>query len=102
MAQTRTTLSISLPAPLRAWVDRQAKAGEYGTSGKYVQHLLLRVRQEQAELEKLLLDGLASGPSRPFDAAMKARVIRKGKAEARAIQERRAARILPAPRRKSA
>src|SRR5207249_154099 len=62
---TRTTMNVSLPAPLKRWVDERAKKGDYGTSSEYIRHLLRseRRRQLQEETDALLVEGLESGPA---------------------------------------
>lgn len=54
-----STMNISLPEPLKKFVDeRVAKAG-YGTSSEYVRELIRR-DQDRLQLRGLLLDGAAS------------------------------------------
>lgn len=54
-----TTLNISIPKPLRNYVEFQAAAGNYSTS-EYLRHLIRedQIRHEQAE-RNLLWDYLA-------------------------------------------
>lgn len=61
-----TTLNVSLPAKLKAFVERQVARGGYGSSSEYVRQLIRTAmrRQAQDELEQKLLEGLASGPGR--------------------------------------
>jgi antitoxin ParD1/3/4 len=62
-----TTMNISLPDAMKAFVDGQVTQGGYGTSSEYVREL---IRKEQARLQfrQLLLDGLNSAPLAPADA----------------------------------
>ena len=54
-----STMNISLPEPLKKFVDdRVAKAG-YGTSSEYVRELIRR-DQDRLHLRELLLEGAAS------------------------------------------
>lgn len=59
-----STMNISLPAPLKAFVDEQVDRGGYSTSSEYVRTLIRR-DQERLHLRSLLLDGAASAPSAP-------------------------------------
>jgi len=63
-----STMNISLPGPLRAFVDRQVAERSYGSSSEYVRDLI-RKDQDRQQLRHLLLDGAASPPTAPADAA---------------------------------
>jgi antitoxin ParD1/3/4 len=60
-----SSVSISLPASLRAFVERRAEEQGYGTVSDYFRDLVLKdqKRQGEARLEELLLEGLNSGES---------------------------------------
>ena len=74
------TMNISLPDELKSFVDEQVDARGYGTSSEYVRELIRRDRDRQ-HLRGLLLEGAASAPAAPADAAyfdgLRARVRRK-------------------------
>jgi antitoxin ParD1/3/4 len=57
-----TTLTISLPNSLKAFIDSQLATKGYGNVSEYVRSLLrdAQAREEDAQLESLLLEGLAS------------------------------------------
>ncbi|HEY2482448.1 MAG TPA: type II toxin-antitoxin system ParD family antitoxin [Caulobacteraceae bacterium] len=61
-------MNISLPDALKAFVDAQVAGGGYGTSSEYVRELIRRDK-DRAHLRRLLLDGAASPPAAPADAA---------------------------------
>lgn len=56
-----TSLNISLPDSMKAFIEKQATAGGFGTVSEYARHLI-RKAQRDARLEQLLLEGLHSGP----------------------------------------
>jgi antitoxin ParD1/3/4 len=58
-----SSVSISLPDSLRAFVERRTEEQGYGTVSDYFRDLILKDqrRQGEARLEKLLLEGLNSG-----------------------------------------
>jgi len=62
-SEGRTSLNVSLPGSLRAFVEEQARIGGYGTVSEYVRHLLREAQKRSVEeqLEKLLLTGIESG-----------------------------------------
>ncbi len=60
-------MNISLPAPLKAFVDEQVSGRGYGTSSEYVRELI-RKDQDRQRLRGLLLDGAASPAGAPADA----------------------------------
>jgi antitoxin ParD1/3/4 len=54
-----STMNISLPEPLKQFVDSQVAGGSYGTSSEYVR-MLIRREQEKEAFRKLILDGMNS------------------------------------------
>lgn len=60
-------MNISLPEPLRQFVDQQVAGRGYGTSSEYVRELI-RKDQDRQHLRGLLLAGAASEPTAPLDA----------------------------------
>ena len=58
-----TTLNISLPDSMRAFIDEQTKTGAYSTASEYLRALVRedQKRRAQEHLEALLLEGLESG-----------------------------------------
>lgn len=62
------TMNISLPDPLKAFVEHQVQQGGYGTSSEYVRELIRR-DQHRATLRRLVLDGAASPPATAADDA---------------------------------
>jgi antitoxin ParD1/3/4 len=64
------TMNISLPDPMRDWVQMQIQAGKYSSSSDYVRDL---IRQDQerrdkiAALQKAITEGLESGVAEDFD-----------------------------------
>jgi antitoxin ParD1/3/4 len=62
--EARTTLNISLPEPMRDYVDQQVAQGSYSTASEYIRQLV-REDQKRAAKERLetLMEGIESGPS---------------------------------------
>ena len=62
------SLNISLPAPLREWIESQIKGGRYGNASEYVRELIRRDQERQAQqrLEQVLLEGVTSGKASPL------------------------------------
>jgi antitoxin ParD1/3/4 len=63
-----STMNISLPDALKSFVDAQVTERGYGTSSEYVRELI-RTDQDRRHLRGLLLQGAASAPGTPVDAA---------------------------------
>jgi antitoxin ParD1/3/4 len=63
-----TTVTISLPESLKDFVERQIKAKDFGNVSEYFRTLLreARAKEEDARLEALLVEGLASGEEVPL------------------------------------
>jgi antitoxin ParD1/3/4 len=55
-----TPTTVTLPDPLKAYVEDQVARGGYGSAGEYIRDLIRRDRDRQI-LRGLLIDGLASG-----------------------------------------
>lgn len=63
-----STMNISLPESLKAFVDDQVARRGYGTSSEYVRELIRR-DQDRQTLRALLLEGGASVPGEVADAS---------------------------------
>ena len=66
MVSAMSTMNISLPDPLRAFVEEQVRSGSYSSSSEYVRKLI-RDDRARLQLRALLLDGAASPPGAPAD-----------------------------------
>ena len=64
------TMNVSLPNEMKSWVEKQAGTGRYSNSSDYVRNLIRR-DQERADaisaMQRVIDEGLASGPAAPFD-----------------------------------
>ena len=66
------SMNISLPEPMREWVQAQIEAGKYASSSDYIRDL---IRQDQGRRDKVsalqlaIEDGLRSGEAEEFDFA---------------------------------
>lgn len=64
------TMNVSLPDQMKDWVENQAQSGRYSNSSDYVRDLI-RKDQERAvkvaNMQKLIDEGLASGPAENFN-----------------------------------
>ncbi len=60
-----TGFNISLPDPLKKFIDAEVRRGGYSTPSAYVRALVRAEQKRKAEvhLERLLLEGLESGPA---------------------------------------
>jgi antitoxin ParD1/3/4 len=56
-----STMNVSLPDELKAFVDAQTERGGYGSTSEFVRDLIRREQDRQA-LRALLLDGASSPP----------------------------------------
>jgi antitoxin ParD1/3/4 len=63
-----STMNISLPDSLKAYVDEQVAGRGFGTSSEYVRELI-RKDQDRQNLRALLLDGAGFAPTEPSDKA---------------------------------
>ncbi len=67
------TMNVSLPDPLRDWVETQVKGGEYANASDYIRDLIRHDQRRHQELRTAIAEGLASGrSSRKAEDIMKA------------------------------
>jgi len=78
-----TTMNVSLPDGLKAFVEEQVGSRGYGTASEYVRELI-RKDQERQRLRGLLLAGATSAAGPPADDAYFAGLRRRVRQEARA------------------
>jgi|HubBroStandDraft_1064217.scaffolds.fasta_scaffold401138_1 antitoxin ParD1/3/4 len=60
-----TSLNVSLPEPLKKYIERQTRQGGYSTPSEYMRDLIRADQRQKARdrVEALLLEGLESGPA---------------------------------------
>lgn len=60
------TMNVSLPDPMKHWVEARAKTGRYSNASDYVRDLIRRDQAQAAkiaEIQRLVTEGLDSGVS---------------------------------------
>lgn len=62
------TMNISLPEPLKRFVDQQVREGGFASTSDYMRDLIRKQRDIEA-LRRQLLDGANSGPGKVIDDA---------------------------------
>lgn len=63
-----TTMNISLPDGLKAFVDERVQSAGYGTSSEYLRELIRRDK-DRTQFREHLLAGVRSGAAGPMDAS---------------------------------
>jgi antitoxin ParD1/3/4 len=64
------TMNISLPAPMRLWVEERAASGQDANNSDYVRDLIRKDQQQTeklAALQSAITQGLVSGEAKEFD-----------------------------------
>lgn len=67
------TMNVSLPEPMKAWVERQTEGGFYGNASDYIRDLIRKDQERKnaiAALQAAITEGVESGEAQPFDAAV--------------------------------
>lgn len=61
-------MNISLPPPLKDWVDEQVSRRGFGTASEFVRQMLREEQQRQLRqrIDTALIEGIESGPSTPM------------------------------------
>jgi antitoxin ParD1/3/4 len=64
----RTSMHISLPGPLKEWVEQQVEKRGYSTASEYVRDVLRREQEQaaRARVDTLLTEAINSGESTPL------------------------------------
>lgn len=60
------TMNVSLPDPMRNWVEAQTKSGRFGNASDYVRDLIRRDQERAAQiaqLQQMVDEAIASGVS---------------------------------------
>ncbi len=57
------TMNVSLPDPMRDWVETQVKGGVYANASDYIRDLIRHDQQRHQELKAAIAEGLQSGRS---------------------------------------
>jgi len=79
------TMNVSLPDPMKAWVEAQVNGGQYGNASDYVRDLIRRDQQDREQIKTLqaaITKGLESGIS---DRAMQD-ILKEARSKAKAAK----------------
>jgi antitoxin ParD1/3/4 len=60
-----TTMNVSLPQPMKHWVEKQTQSDRYSNASDYVRDLIRRGQDRQtkiAQMQSLVTEDLNSGP----------------------------------------
>jgi len=74
------TMNISLPDPMKEWVESQTADGRYSNSSDYVRDLIRRDRtraEKIAQMQALVDEARASGVSTKTFAEIRADILRR-------------------------
>ncbi|AUQ50907.1 Antitoxin ParD4 [Phaeobacter inhibens] len=66
------TMNVSLPDPMKAWVEAQTRDGLYGNASDYVRDLIRKDQEKReavATLQRAVTEGIESGAAEKFDPA---------------------------------
>ncbi len=84
------TMNISLPDPMKQYVEEQVSAGGYSSASEYVRELVRadQKRRAKEELEQILMNAMSSGD--PIDITPEVVEDVKRRLRARAVQRKAA------------
>jgi antitoxin ParD1/3/4 len=71
VSKPMSTLNISLPDSMRTFIEQKVSQSGYSTASEYIRQLVRedQKRAAQERLERLLMEGIESGPSKDMTAA---------------------------------
>jgi antitoxin ParD1/3/4 len=58
------TMNVSLPDPMKDWVEDRVKSGQYANASDYVRDLIRRDQEKRDALVQALIEGEQSGVSK--------------------------------------
>jgi antitoxin ParD1/3/4 len=61
---TMASMNVSLPEPMKDWVEDRVKSGRYSNASDYVRDLIRRDQEQREVLISALVEGEKSGVSR--------------------------------------
>ena len=63
------TMNVSLPDPLKQFVDDEVREGGFASTSDYMRDLIRQRQRAKAEetLRMLIAEGIASGPAEPLE-----------------------------------
>ena len=61
-------ISVKLPESVMSAVTERARKNGFSDVGEFVSQMISQINERQIEVEQLAIDGIASGPSEPWDA----------------------------------
>ena len=77
-SEAMATMNVSLPDPMKEWVESRTQDGRFSNASDYVRHLIRKDQERQAAIAAFQAEitaGVTSGEARPFDGAvLKARM----------------------------
>ncbi len=74
-------MRVSLPKPVKEWIDQQVAVGGFESASEFIQHLVREARWKAgaSDVDGKLLEALAAGPARPMTQADWADIRRQGR-----------------------
>ncbi len=86
----RTSMNISLPAPLKNWVEQQVEQRGYSTASEFVRDVLRREQEQavRAAIDARLVQAIESGESTPMTAKDWKRIRTAGLKRARSRRKK--------------
>jgi antitoxin ParD1/3/4 len=83
-------MNISLPQPLKSWVEEQVKAKGYSTASEYVRDLLRHQHEQEikSRVDAQLIEGLDSGASQPVTKKTWQRIAAEGSKLAKKLRKK--------------
>jgi antitoxin ParD1/3/4 len=86
----RTSMNISLPAPLKNWIEQQVEQRGYSTASEFVRDVLRREQEQavRAAIDERLIQAIDSGESTPMTAKDWTRIRTEGLKRARTRRKR--------------
>ena len=74
------TMNVSLPDPMKEWVEAQAETGRYANASDYVRDLIRRDQERSdkiAAMQRFVDDGLKSGVGKRSREALFAEAVKR-------------------------
>lgn len=79
------TMNVSLPDPMKAWVEAQVNGGQYGNASDYVRDLIRRDQQDREKI-KTLQDAITKGIESGMSDRTMQEILKEARSKAKAAK----------------
>ena len=80
------TMNVSLPNPMKDWVETQVKSGQYGNASDYVRDLIRRDQKDREQI-KILQQAISKGIESGISDRSMLEILKEARKKARSLNK---------------